>query len=127
MRTFGLLCDLTFFWLEARLHIFQEAMRNVPLARGGNEIWAGRTLFVGCPFGARPVSSAAAAATFAFFVCSDPTDFSPSGFESAFRLPELTDTARFGGIWGTTYGAKRDLNEGQSDGRVDRARVMTKL
>ena len=126
MRAFGLLRDLTFFWLEARLHIFQEAMRNVPLARGGNEISAGRTLFVGCPFGARPVSSAAAA-TFAFFAGSDPTDFSPSGFESAFRLPELTDTARFGGIRGTMYGAKRDLNEGQSGGRVDRARVMTKL
>jgi hypothetical protein len=118
-----LLCDLTFFWLEARPHIFQEAIRDVPSTRGGNEILAGRTLFVGCPFGARPVCSAEpdAAVTFAFFVCSDPTDFSPSGSESAFRLPELT--ARFGGMGGTTYEVKQDLNERQSGGRVDHARV----
>jgi hypothetical protein len=86
----------------------------------------GRTLFVGCPFGARPVCSAAelesVAATFAFFVCSDPVDFSPSGAESAFRLPELT--ARFGGIVGTKYEVKGDLNERQSGRRIDRARVM---
>ena len=81
----------------------------------------GRTLFVGCPFGARPVCSAAEsdASTFAFLVCSDPTDFSPSGTESAFRLPELT--ARFGGIVGTKYGVKGDLNKRQSGGRIDRA------
>ena len=63
-------------------------------------------------------------ATFAFLVCSDPTDFSPSGTESAFRLPELT--AHFGGIVGTKYEVKGDLNKGQSGGRIGRARVMTK-
>lgn len=103
----SVVCSLTFFWLEARPQIFQEAIRAVPSTRGGNEILTGRTLFVGCPFGARPVCSAeepGAAVTFAFFVCSDPTDFSPSGSESAFRLPELT--ARFGGIGGTAYEVK---------------------
>ncbi len=118
-----LLCHLTFFWLAARPQIFQEAIRVAPLALGGNEILTGRTLFVGCPLGARPVCSAESGAVvfFAFFVCSDPTDFSPSGSESAFRLPELT--ARFGGIVGTMYRARRDLKERQSGGRIDRARV----
>jgi hypothetical protein len=126
MRVPRLLCHLTFFWLEARPQIFQEAIRVAPSARGGNEMLTGRTLFVGCPFGARPVSSAElGAVTFAFFVCSDP---SPSGSESAFRFPELT--ARFwlfGGIRGRMYGVKQDLTERQSGRRVDRARVMTKL
>jgi hypothetical protein len=106
--------------------MFQEAIRVAPSARGGNEILTGRTLFVGCPFGARPVCSAeSGAATFAFLVCSDPTDFSPSGTESAFRLPELT--ARFGGMVGTKYEVKGDLNERErkreSGGRI---RVVTK-
>ena len=97
----------------------------MPSTRGGNEILTGRTLFVGCPFGARAVCSAeSGTATFAFFVCSDPTDSSPSGAESAFRLPELT--ARFGGIVGTKYAVKEDLSGRQNGGRIDRARVMTK-
>ena len=89
----------TFFWLEARLQIFQEAIRVARSAREGNDIFAGRTLFVGCPLGARPVSSArfAVASTFAFLaVVFDPTGFSPSESASAFRLLELA--ARFGGI-----------------------------
>ncbi len=123
IRARRLLRSLTFLWLAARPQIFQEAIRVAPSARGGNEILTGRTLFVGCPFGARPVCSAeSGAATFAFFVCSDPMDFSPSGTESAFRLPELT--ARFGGMVGTKYEVKEDLNERQSGGRIDRARVM---
>ncbi len=114
-----LLCRLTFFWLEARPHIFQEAIRVAPSAHGGNEILTGRTLFVGCPFGARPVCSAdSGAVTFAFFVCSDPTDFSPSGSDSAFRLLELT--VRFEGMVRTTYEVKRDLKKRQSGGRIDR-------
>jgi hypothetical protein len=126
IRTRRLLHRLTFLLLAARPQIFQEAIRVTPSARGGNEILTGRTLFVGCPFGARPVCSAeSGAATFAFLVCSDPTDFSPSGTESAFRLPELT--ARFGGIVGTKYEVEGDLNERQSGGRIGRARVMTKL
>ena len=115
-----LLCHLTFFWLEARPQIFHEAMRDVPLARGGKEISMGRTLFVGCPFEARPVSSETV--TFAFLVCSDPTGFSPAGSASAFRLPELT--ARFGGI---VYRVKQDRNEGRSGSRVEREQLMTKL
>jgi hypothetical protein len=63
------------------------------------------------------------AATFAFFVCSDPTpDCSPSGIESAFRLPELT--SRFGGIVRTKYEVEGYLDERQSGGRI---RLMTKL
>jgi hypothetical protein len=117
-----LLYRLTFLWLEARPQIFQEAIRVAPSARGGNEILTGRTLFVGCPFGARPVCSAeSGTATFAFFVCSD---FSPSGAESAFRLPELT--ARFNGMVGTKYEVKKSLDKRRSGGRIGRTRVMTK-
>ena len=84
-------------------------------------------MFVGCPFGARPVCSAASgAATFAFLVRSEPTGVSRSGTESAFRLPELT--ALFGGIVEKyEYEVKGDLNERPSRGRTDRALVMTKL
>src|SRR6266851_2750060 len=113
-------------------------MRVAPSARGGNEILTGRTLFVGCPFGASPsccsagllAPAAVGAATFAFlvFVCGlDPTGCSPSSeSDSAFRLPELT--ARFCGMVGTTYGVERGLNERRCGGRnrIDRARVMTK-
>lgn len=120
MRVPRWLCHLTFLWLEARPQIFQEAIRVVPSARGGNVILTGRTLFVGCPFGARPVCSAElGSVTFAFF------DSSPSGSESAFRLPELT--ARFGGMRRATYGVTQNLNNERRSGvRVDRARVMTK-
>jgi hypothetical protein len=89
----------TFFWLEARLQIFQEAMRVARSERGGNDIFAGRTLFVGCPLGARLVSSArfGAASIFAFLVAVfAPTGFSPFNSASAFRLLELA--ARFGGM-----------------------------
>ena len=74
-------------------------MRVARSERGGNNIFAGRTLFVGCPLGARPVSSArfGVASTFAFLaVVFDPMGFSPSESASAFRLLELA--ARFGGI-----------------------------
>ena len=55
----------------------------------------GKESCVGCPFGARSVCSAeSGASTFAFFVCSDPTNFSRSG--AAFHFPGLT--AHFGGI-----------------------------
>jgi len=111
--------------------IFQDAIRVAPSARGGNEILTGRTLFVGCPFGARPVCSAgslaAGTATFAFFVLvlSAPAGFSPSESGVAFRLVELT--ARFCGMVGTMYGIRKDPNERRYGGRIDRAQMMTKL
>jgi hypothetical protein len=65
------------------------------------------------------------AATFAFFVSLDSTDFSRSESDSAFRFAELA--ARCCGIMGTMNGVKQDLKERESEGRIDHARVMTKL
>ena len=116
----------TFFWLEARLQIFQEAMRVVRSERGGNDIFTGRTLFVGCPLGARPVPSArfGAASTFAFLVVVlELMGFSPSESDSAFRLLELA--ARFGGIDKTVERMVQDFNKEQR-GR-ERERAVTKL
>jgi hypothetical protein len=122
-------CHLTFFWLEARLHIFQDAMRVAFSARGGNEILTGRTLFVGCPLGASTfcpaAGSLAGAATLAFFVCLDPTGFSPSESEDAFRLLELT--ARCCGMGEIMCGVKQDLNERRYGSGIDRALVMTTI
>lgn len=97
-------------------------MRDAPLARGGNDILTGRTLFVGCPFGARPDCSAGfGAVTFAFFDCLDPTSFSLSETDAAFRLLELT--ARFCDIIGTTYGVKQGLKE-RCGNRIDRRAMI---
>lgn len=89
----------------------------------------GRTLFVGCPFGARPFCSAgslaAGTATFAFFVFLAPADFSPSESGVAFRLVELT--ARFCDMVGTMYGIRKGFNERRYRGRIDCVQVMTKL
>lgn len=78
----------------------------------------GRTLFVGCPFGARPfcsvASPAAGTATFAFFDFVPPAGFSPSESEVAFRFVELTE--RFCGM----VGISKDLNERRYGGRIDR-------
>ena len=120
-------CHLTFFWLEARLHIFQDAIRVAFSARGGNEILTGRTLFVGCPFGASAFCSAAGSlagtAALAFFACClDPTGFSPSESEDAFRLLELT--ARCCGMVVMIGGVKQDLNERRYGSRIDHALVI---
>lgn len=98
-------------------------MRVTRSERGGNDIFTGRTLFVGCPLGARPLSSAGvgAAETFVFLAVLDPMGFPPSESDSAFRLLELA--ARFGGIDKSVTGVAQDLNKEQRG----RERVMTKL
>jgi hypothetical protein len=116
----------TFFWLEARLQIFQEAMRVARSERGGNVIFSGRTLFVGCPLGARPVSSVrfVVASNFAFLVAVfDPTGFSPSESASVFRLLELA--ARFGGIDKSVTWVMQELNEERRG--LERAITKTEL
>jgi len=109
--------------------MFQDAIRVAFSARGGNEILTGRTLFVGCPFGASAFCSAAGslagAATLAFFACLDPTGFSPSESEDAFRLLELT--TRCCGMTGIMCGVKQDLNERRYGSRIDHALVMTTI
>jgi len=89
-------------------------MRIARSERGGNEIFTGRTLIVGCPLGARLVPSArfGAASTFAFLVVVlNPTGFSPSESDSAFRLLELA--ARFGGIDKTVRWVVQDFYKEQ--------------
>lgn len=99
-------------------------MRVARSERGENDIFAGRTLFVGCPLGARPVSSArfGDASTFAFLVVVfDPTGFPPSESASAFRLLELA--ARFGGIDKGVTCVAQDFNKEEKG----RERATTKL
>ena len=84
-------------------------MRVVRSERGGNEIFTGRTLFVGCPLGASPVSSVSASTFACLVVFFDPTGFSPSESDSAFRLFELA--ARFGGIDKSVTWVAEDLNK----------------
>jgi hypothetical protein len=90
-------------------------------ARGGNDILIGRTLFVGCPLGARPVSSAELDGfAFAFFVFTDISGCSPSESEPAFfRLPELL--ACFCGMAGAIKEVEQNLNEGDE---INRERAM---
>ena len=98
-------------------------MRVARSERGGNDIFTGRTLFVGCPLGARPVPSArfGDGSTFAFLVVLDATGFSPSESDSAFRL--LEPAARFGGIDKNVAWVAQGFNKEQRG----RERTMTKL
>lgn len=95
-------------------------MRVARSERGGNDIFTGSTLFVGCPLGARPVPSArfGDGSTFAFLVVFDPM---ASESDSAFRLLELA--ARFGGIDKSVTWVAKDFNKGQRG----REPAMTKL
>jgi hypothetical protein len=104
--------------------MFQDAIRDVFSARGGNDILTGRTLFVGCPFGARVVSSAGLdALSFAFFVFTDASGCSPSESERAFLLLELA--ARFCDIVGSMKEIEQDLDERQNGGEMNGKRVKT--
>ena len=104
--------------------MFQDAIRDVFSARGGNDILTGRTLFVGCPFGARVVSSAELdTLSFTFFAFTDTSGFSPSESEPAFLFLELA--ARFCGIVGSMKEVEQDLNERLNGDEMNGKRVTT--
>lgn len=87
-------------------------MRVACSERTGNDIFIGRTLFVGCPLGAKPVPSSVRfgdASNFAFLVVLDATGFSESDSDSAVRLLELA--ARFGGIDKSVAWVVQDFNK----------------
>ena len=83
--------------------MFHVARRIVPSARGGKEICTGRTLLVGWPFAATPVSGSC----FAFFA----TDCEPSASEGA----SVVATLRLGGI---LTGGRRERRANIIRGRV---------
>ena len=87
--------------------MFHVARRIVPSARGGKEICTGRTLLVGWPFAATPVSGSC----FAFFA----TDCEPSASEGA----SVVATLRLGGILtAARTGGRRERRANIIRGRV---------